>query len=118
MQQWKKELIENVSAFETHCDKNTYILVLNITMAIRQYYNVDMRTTFGFGLCAVGACVGETAPVLVLCVLVDSVSGVVLGVETFTIACVTVSVLFDLLFTFSIAFKLDRDDLCNVGSLI
>ena len=74
-----------------------------------------MRTTFGFGL---WVCVGETAPVLVLCVLVDSVSGVVLGVDTFTMAWVTVSVLFDLLFTFSTAFKLERDDLCSVGNLI
>ena len=61
---------------------------------------------------------GETALPLVLWVLADSVSGVELGEGRLRVACVTVSVLFDLLLELSTAFKLDLEDLFNVGSLI
>ena len=71
-------------------------------------YKVEIRTTFVPGWWESG----ETAPVLVLCVVFDeeSVSGVVLGVGTFMMACVTVSVLFDLLLTVSTALRLARDE--------
>jgi len=49
---------------------------------------------------------------------VDSVSGVVLGVGALTTAWVTARVLFDLLFTLSTAFKLERDDRFSVGNRI
>lgn len=60
---------------------------------------------------------GDIVP-LVLWVFNDSVSEVVLGVGSVTMAVVTVRVLLDLLFVHSTAFRLERDDRFIVGSRI